>query len=65
MQKIVELGKELSLNTEQAKVNKDTTPDDFGLDDHDWEIYRDIQKDGFSEDEEDDLQNLQEVEDKI
>jgi len=65
MQKIVELGKELTQQEELAKGNKDTTPDDFGLDDQDWEVYRDIQKDGFSEDEEDDMQSLQEIEEKI
>ena len=26
--------------------------DDFGMQDEDWDIYREIQKDGFSEDEE-------------
>ena len=28
--------------------------DDFGMEDGDWDVYREIQKDGFSEDEEQD-----------
>ena len=28
--------------------------DNFGMADEDWDIYRGIQKDGYSEDEEDD-----------
>lgn len=28
--------------------------DDFGVTDEDWDVYREIQKDGFSEDEEED-----------
>ena len=35
------------------------------MDDDDWNVYRDIQKDRFSEDEEDDQQALNEVEEKI
>ena len=71
MQKIVELGKEekavSATNPQglQVKVNKDTTNDNFGSSDQDWDVYRDIQKDGFSEDEEDDQQALNEVEEKI
>lgn len=59
MQKIAELGKEEKLTAAiMADVtlpkNKDTTRDMFGKDDEDWDVYRDIQKDGFSEDDEDD-----------
>jgi hypothetical protein len=60
MQKIAELGKEEKLKNpdipESALISKskDTTRDNFGLEDEDWDVYRDIQKDGFSEDEEDD-----------
>ena len=43
MQIIAELGKE-----EQVQ---ETT---FGMDDNDWNVYKDIQKNCFSEDEEDD-----------
>jgi len=39
--------------------------DDFGVTDEDWDVYREIQKDGFSEDEEDDQNNLAELEDQI
>ena len=66
MQKIVELGKEeRQAPSVQVKVNKDTTDDDFGLKDQDWEVYRDIQRDGFSEEEEDGQQALNEVEEQI
>lgn len=61
MQIIAELGDE-----EQFSPNKpEKTRDNFGVDDEDWDVYRDIQKDGFSEDEEDDQQALNEIEDKI
>lgn len=33
--------------------------------DEDWDIYREIQKDGFSEEEEEDQTNLAELEDQI
>ena len=39
--------------------------DDFGMQDEDWNIYREIQKDGFSEDEEQDQADLGELEDQI
>ena len=44
---------------------KDTTDDNFGVDDDDWNVYRDIQKDRFSEDDDDDHAALTEVEEKI
>ena len=37
--------------------------DDFGMADEDWDIYREIQKDGFSEEEEEDQGHLAELED--
>lgn len=40
---IAELGKE------EVAESKD-----FGMDDNDWNVYKDIQKSNFSEDEEDD-----------
>lgn len=39
--------------------------DEFGMADEDWDIYREIAKDGFSEDEEEDQGNLAELEDQI
>ncbi|CDW79283.1 actin-related protein 5 [Stylonychia lemnae] len=39
--------------------------DNFGAADEDWDIYRGIQKDGYSEDEEDDQQVLNELEEQI
>lgn len=71
MQKIVELGKEekavhgSGVPGTQTRGNKDTTNDDFGAQDQDWDVYRDIQKDGFSEDDEDDQQAMDEIEDKL
>ena len=50
MKQIVELGKEEKLPQDQ--VNKDTTNDNFGLNDQDWEIYKELNKDGDSEAEE-------------
>ena len=46
MQIIAELGKEEKL--------QDDEPNTFGMDDNDWNVYKDIQKNCFSEDEEDD-----------
>jgi len=38
-----------------ANQNKDVEEDDnFGAADEDWDVYRGIAKDGFSEDEDDD-----------
>ena len=62
MQMLAELGAE----TEQEKrirtrgvvdgiappKEREDGNDDFGMADEDWDIYREIQKDGFSEDEE-------------
>lgn len=39
--------------------------DDFGITDEDWDVYREIQKDGFSEDEEEDQGALADLEDQI
>ena len=50
MKQIVELGKEEKLPQDQ--VNKDTTNYNFGLNDQDWEIYKELNKDGDSEAEE-------------
>ena len=68
---IVDLGKE-EAQQDQAEgafgggaQKKDTLNDNFGVDDDDWNVYRDIQKDRFSEDEDDDQQTLAEVEEKI
>lgn len=35
------------------------------MDDNDWNVYKDIQKNNFSEDEEDDQQLLNEIEEKL
>ena len=35
------------------------------MDDNDWNVYKDIQKNCFSEDEEDDQQALNELEEKL
>lgn len=69
MQKLAELGKEEKLTgipgtiIEQQKVAGER--DTFGMDDEDWDVYRDIQKDTFSEDDEEDQQTLNELEEKI
>lgn len=47
MQKIVELGKEEKLTAAMLQditlpKNKDTTLDNFGMDDEDWHVYKDI-----------------------
>jgi len=39
--------------------------DMFGANDQDWDMYKDIQKDGFIKDEEDDQQELLDIEDQI
>ena len=42
---------ELGIEEKQAIAGNDN----FGQDDEDWDVYREIQKDGFSEDEEEEL----------
>ena len=50
----------------QAEPNQDLDDHDmFGAADEDWDVYRGIQKDGYSEDEEDDQQALNELEEQI
>ena len=63
---------ELGHQEEKKKVvgqppvkEKEHGNDDFGMEDEDWDVYREIQKDGFSEDEEDDQDNLAALEDQI
>ena len=61
MQMLAELGGE---ETEKKRVTRgglvpqekerEDGNDDFGITDEDWDVYREIQKDGFSEDEEED-----------
>lgn len=57
MQVLAELGIE--------ERNNVTTGDNFGQDDDDWDVYREIQKDGLSEDEEEEQGNLNELEEQI
>lgn len=57
MQVLAELGIE--------ERNNLATGDNFGQDDDDWDVYREIQKDGLSEDEEDEQNNLNELEEQI
>lgn len=60
MQMIAELGIEEQDKKKTARTGDKPMPeredgdDNFGMADEDWDIYREIQKDGFSEDEEDD-----------
>ena len=56
---LAELGKEFERN------RKNATPDEFGIKDEDWEIYRGISRHNLSEDEEEDNQQLNEVEAQI
>jgi hypothetical protein len=73
MQMLAELGgdenekKRTTRSGGTAPVEKELEDgnDDFGVTDEDWDVYREIQKDGFSEDEEDDQNNLAELEDQI
>jgi len=39
---------------EPSQQQKEGEDDDFGAADEDWDVYRGIAKDGFSEDEEED-----------
>ena len=59
MQIIAELGKEEKLQDDKNETNT------FGMDDNDWNVYKDIQKNCFSEDEEDDQQALNELEENL
>ena len=63
MKTLVELGKEEKLPADQ--VNKDTTNDNFGLNDQDWEIYKEINMEGQSEAEEQDQATLNDLEERI
>lgn len=68
MQIIAELGKEEKNNENDdgnTKRNLDQSKDTFGMDDNDWNVYKDIQKNNFSEDEEDDQQLLNDLEEKL
>jgi actin-related protein 5 len=56
---LAELGKE------SERTRKNTTPDEFGIKDEDWEIYRGISRHNLSEDEEEDQQQLNEIEAQI
>lgn len=64
---IAELGtdeKVVVKGMEKVKEREDGN-DNFGVTDEDWDVYREIQKDGFSEDEEEDQNALAELEDNI
>ena len=50
-------------DAQPAVPEREDGNDDFGMADEDWDVYREIQKDGFSEDEEEDQSNLAELED--
>lgn len=57
MQIIAELGREEKNNDNDdgnTKKGPDHSNDTFGMDENDWNVYKDIQKNNFSEDEEDD-----------
>ena len=56
---LAELGKE------SERSRKNASPDEFGIKDEDWEIYRGISRHNLSEDEEEDNQQLNEVEAQI
>jgi len=56
---LAELGKE------SERSRKNATPDEFGIKDEDWEIYRGISRHNLSEDEEEDQQQLNEIEAQI
>ena len=61
MMVLAELGKE---NERPTKKNEKCT-DEFGKNDEDWEVYRGISKNNISEDEEEDIQQLNDVEAQI
>ena len=57
MQTLAELGKE----NEDLRNNED----DFGKNDEDWEIYREVNKNNINEEEEEDINRLHDVENQI
>ncbi len=61
MMVLAELGKE----AEKPSRKNDKNVDDFGKNDEDWEVYRGISKNNISEDEEEDVQQLNDVEAQI
>ena len=65
MQMIAEIGMEDQRPSNSSKQPPPEVDDNFGMDDEDWEIYRGINKEAMSEDEEEDQQILTELEDKI
>lgn len=62
---IAELGTDSKNLPDPTEKQREDGNDDFGMEDGDWDVYRMIQKDGYSEDEENDQADLAEVEDQI
>lgn len=64
---IAELERDAQGGNSEGNPNarKDQAQDNFGQNDEDWDIYKNIQVDGFSEDEEDDKEALGEIEEQI
>ena len=63
MMVLAELGKENVFTTSKKKI--ETTKDEFGMKDEDWDVYRGISRHNLSEDEEEDRQQLEDVESQI
>jgi len=53
------------LGRENERSKKNLAPDEFGIKDEDWEIYRGISRHNLSEDEEEDNQQFNEIEAQI
>jgi len=61
MMVLAELGKEVEKPTKKNEKNTD----EFGKNDEDWDVYRGISKNNISEDEEEDLNKLNDIEAEI
>jgi actin-related protein 5 len=68
MMVMAELGKEkekTKVKTRRKDKEKEDLNDDFGKNDDDWEVYRGIAKNTFSDEEEEEKNNLEEIEEMI
>ena len=61
MQTLAELGK----NSDGMEKGSHWDDDDFGKNDEDWEIYREVNKNNINEEEEEDMNRLHDIENQI
>ena len=65
MQTLAELGKDSNEGGGSGGSSTKGEEDDFGKNDEDWEIYREVNKNNINEEEEEDMNRLHDVENQI